>query len=245
MTGCLMLFSLFIYFRSSFSVSNRFNSVLFCSVPFQHKMAEQLAWSPTSHRQFFRERATDWHYHTSQSGLLHAGPCERGSRYRNFALTPMDVLEYLHVRQSPLDKTKLILSVGGHVRTVVDGPMKVAFGWWKEEDIEKIDIDEIGMRYVRAHTHLDSFIYALCLQENSRIHAHICTHTQPDAAGYEIDELIVLLRRLYSILTKLYAFDSGIIRSNLLQLSNSISTSIRWCWRHFLSEYSFAKRRKK
>jgi hypothetical protein len=137
--------------RSSFSSSI---PIRFVSVPFQQKMAQQLAWSPTSHRRMFRERATDWFYHTGQSGLLHAGPCERGSRYRNFALTPLDLFSYLHVKQSPLDKTKLILSVGEQVRTVVNGPMKVGLGWFQE----KIDIDEIGMRYVPC-THATRFIY--------------------------------------------------------------------------------------
>lgn len=85
---------------------------------------QQFAMTRTSHRRFFRERATDWFSYTGRSGLVHTGPCTSGSRYRNFALTRNDYGSYLEIRKSPLDDNKLILSIGGQIRTVVDGPMQ-------------------------------------------------------------------------------------------------------------------------
>jgi len=86
-------------------------------------MEQQLSMTGVSHRRVFRERVTDWFYYTSRLGLLHAGPCESGSRYRNSAFTRRDAESYLHVRQSPLDDSKLILLIGGQIRTVVNAPM--------------------------------------------------------------------------------------------------------------------------
>jgi len=106
-------------------------------------MREQIAIAPTSHREFFRTRATDWFYYTWQTGLLHAGPCDVGSRYRSFAITRRDKGSYLHIRKSPHDANKLILSVGGYVRTVVDGPMEIG----SRTPRTPVDIDETGKSF--------------------------------------------------------------------------------------------------
>jgi len=106
-------------------------------------MREQIAIAPTSHREFFRTRATDWFYYTWQTGLLHAGPCDVGSRYRSFAITRRDKGSYLHIRKSPHDANKLILSVGGYVRTVVDGPMEIG----SKTPRTPVDIDETGKSF--------------------------------------------------------------------------------------------------
>lgn len=78
----------------------------------------------TSHRQYFRERVTGWHSETNEVGLLHAGACEQGARYRKYAFLWIENGRYIDVMESPHDPSKLILSVEGQVRTVVNGPMQ-------------------------------------------------------------------------------------------------------------------------
>jgi uncharacterized protein (DUF1501 family)/uncharacterized protein (DUF1800 family) len=88
-------------------------------------VTEQFQTPITSHRQFFRERATSWQPYTGAGyGLLHAGPCKSGGRYRGFAIWEKDYESYLEIQKSPFDPTKLILMVGGEIRTVVDGPLQ-------------------------------------------------------------------------------------------------------------------------
>ena len=113
-------------------------------------MTKQFAETPTSHRKLFREKATTWFSYTGRSGLIHTGPCTTDARYRNFALLRTDYESYLEVRKSEFDDTKLILSVGGQIRTVVDGPMQ--YGIFKKgvaEDLTKINISMKGQRYVQ------------------------------------------------------------------------------------------------
>lgn len=120
-------------------------------------IAEQFTMPRTSHRRFFRERATDWFPVTTRLGLVHTGPCTSGTRYRNFAMLRNDHKTYLEVRKSPLDNNKLILTayetvdgVKGQVRTVVDGPMQ--YGTFKgngelKDPLVTIPIDRQGTRF--------------------------------------------------------------------------------------------------
>lgn len=122
---------------------------------------EQFAMERTSHRRFFRERATDWFSYTSRIGLLHTntGPCTTGTRYRNFALLRNDHNGYLEVRKSPLDVNKLILTfyetidaLEGQFRTIVDAPMQYGTYDRKGEivngELTTIPLTQQGTRYV-------------------------------------------------------------------------------------------------
>merc|ERR1712183_260681 len=103
----------------------------------------------TSHRQFFRERATHWHSYTGRYGLLHSGPCQTDARYRKFAFLSTDAKSYLEIQRSPIDASKLILRVGGELRTVVDGPFQ-----YINEDNSIVDVplnDNQIHRYVLVH----------------------------------------------------------------------------------------------
>merc|ERR1712100_296832 len=106
-------------------------------------LTEQFATPATSHRQFYRERLTNWYSYTGQGhGLLHAGPCKSGGRYRGFALLENDYDSILEIQKSPLDSNKLILSIGGEIRTVVDGPLQ----YGTTNTIEgTVDVGEAGI----------------------------------------------------------------------------------------------------
>lgn len=91
----------------------------------QEWVRDQLELPATSHRQFFRQRSTNWHAETTYHGLLRTGPCDEGARYRKFVFLAKDVKRFLTVATSPLDANKRILSVGGHVRSVIDGRVKI------------------------------------------------------------------------------------------------------------------------
>ena len=85
--------------------------------------------------------------------MIHTGPCTTDARYRNFALLRTDYESYLEVRKSEFDDTKLILSVGGQIRTVVDGPMQ--YGILKKgvaEDLTIINITKEGQMYVNVYS---------------------------------------------------------------------------------------------
>jgi hypothetical protein len=93
-------------------------------------LQDQIKMPLTSHRQYFRERVTGWHSETSEVGLLHTGACEKGARFRQYALLWIESGRFIDIEQSPYDEKKLILSVEGQVRTVVDGPLQ--FGTQRE-----------------------------------------------------------------------------------------------------------------
>ena len=78
----------------------------------------------SSHRAFFRERLTAWHSESSYHSLLHTNPCEAGARYRRYAFLPTDNDRFMDVSQSPYNSALTVLSVGGVVRTVVEGPVE-------------------------------------------------------------------------------------------------------------------------
>jgi hypothetical protein len=99
-------------------------------------VSAQLEYSPTSHRQFFRERSTSWHTETTYQGLLHAGPCEEGARYRKFVFLAKDAKRFLTIATSTIDTNKRVLSVGGHIRAVIDGRVKRG---WPEKILAVVD----------------------------------------------------------------------------------------------------------
>lgn len=76
----------------------------------------------TSHRAFFRQRLTHWHSEPSFHTLLHTGPCMEGARYRKYTFLHTDTDRMLKIATSPNNSSKLVLSVDGDVRTIVNGP---------------------------------------------------------------------------------------------------------------------------
>jgi len=90
-------------------------------------MEEQFNLNMTSHRQFYRERVSQWHYETNSMGLLNTGPCNQSAKYRRYAILSADDNRFVEVTESPYDPTKLILSVDGLVRTIVDGPFQYGY----------------------------------------------------------------------------------------------------------------------
>eukprot|EP00536_Pseudo-nitzschia_multiseries_P010764 jgi/Psemu1/204058/e_gw1.338.42.1 len=78
----------------------------------------------TSHRQFFRERANNFHSETTGMGTLDFGPCQQGARYRSFVFVPKDIGRYLTISSSSVNRNYKVLSVGGHVRSVIPGRVK-------------------------------------------------------------------------------------------------------------------------
>ena len=79
---------------------------------------EQQALPLTSHRKFFRERATMRTQRPDNMGI-HSHPCKRGARYRRYALTEVHIRTELEI--STDDPTgRKILSFGGEVLTVLN-----------------------------------------------------------------------------------------------------------------------------
>ena len=78
----------------------------------------QLALDPTSHRQYFRERVTDWHPETTTHGLLHTHPCNQGARYRAYAFTVGDDDRYVNITTNENGNREL--AIDGILRTVVE-----------------------------------------------------------------------------------------------------------------------------
>jgi hypothetical protein len=76
----------------------------------------QFSIQASSHRQVFRERVGQWHAETSEFGLIHTSPCEKGARYRMYSILMVDDNRYLSFQDSPHDPNKLLLFVDGKVR---------------------------------------------------------------------------------------------------------------------------------
>jgi hypothetical protein len=87
-------------------------------------LKDQLKLPVTSHRQFFRERATNLHPETTWMGTLSAGPCNAGARYRRFVFVPKDIGRTLTIETSPFDPSSKLLRLGGHLRSVIPGGVK-------------------------------------------------------------------------------------------------------------------------
>jgi hypothetical protein len=91
-------------------------------------IASQLEQPMTSHRAFWRERVTAWHSETNFHTLLHTDACSEGARYRKYAFITTDVERMVEFEQSDVDPSKIIVSVDGVVRTIVDGPIGTGSG---------------------------------------------------------------------------------------------------------------------
>ena len=73
----------------------------------------------TSHRQMFRQLMNArMEIATQQGAVTH--PCQKGTRYRRFALSSLDQGKFVDIKTIG---TKKILMVDGFVRTVVQGPL--------------------------------------------------------------------------------------------------------------------------
>jgi hypothetical protein len=77
----------------------------------------------TSHRAFWRSRATAWHPETQMSGTLFTSPCDSDARYRRYAFIEKDVNRYLKVSRTDSGNFALAVSTKldepGLLRTVV------------------------------------------------------------------------------------------------------------------------------
>ena len=76
----------------------------------------QMSLPATSHRQFFRERATSWHTEITFQGLLSTHPCSQDARYRKYAFARTDKERYVTIQSIG---SKRVLSINGQIRTVV------------------------------------------------------------------------------------------------------------------------------
>jgi len=180
-------------------------------------MKKQIVIAPSSHREFYRARATDWFYYTWQVGLLHTGPCDVGSRYRSFAVTQQDRNSYLNIRRSPLDANKLILSIGGYIRSVVDGPMEIG----RDSPRTPVDIDETGKNFYINNAFIEKDLQSIDLtfEDGSRSRSiHFDgrygiprVHFDTAHASY-LENLVVLLDNKYkNILTQYLPGDEEVI----------------------------------
>lgn len=79
---------------------------------------KQMSLPATSHRAFFRERATNWHFEATHAGLLHTGPCNKGARFRRFAFANPDKARIVTVSNVTNDGSKRIVSIDGEIRTI-------------------------------------------------------------------------------------------------------------------------------
>jgi hypothetical protein len=75
--------------------------------------------SITSHRAYFRERTNSRMESATRNGAV-THPCKKGSIYRRFAFSMKDDNKYLNITSVG---SKVILSIDGFVRTVVEGPI--------------------------------------------------------------------------------------------------------------------------
>ena len=78
----------------------------------------------TSHRAFFRQHLTHWHTETSYHSLLDTNACEKGARFRKYTFIHTDIDRMMQITTSPHNSSKVILSVDGQIRSIVDGPLQ-------------------------------------------------------------------------------------------------------------------------
>ncbi|KAL3914037.1 MAG: hypothetical protein SGARI_000341 [Bacillariaceae sp.] len=98
-------------------------------------MRQQFEDAPiSSHRQYYRERVTDWHGATSEFGLLQFEPCEVGARYRKYSFLKNDRDRWISFEQSPFDSNKAIMHVDERVVSVVDLPLGTGNNRWGVDD---------------------------------------------------------------------------------------------------------------
>ena len=88
-------------------------------------LQKQLDLPISSHRQFFRERANNFHSETTWMGTLSSGPCRSGARYRRFVFVAKDNRRTLTIAPSPIDKNYRVLMVGGKIRSVIPGRVNI------------------------------------------------------------------------------------------------------------------------
>lgn len=94
----------------------------------------------TSHRAFWRERMTAWHAESNFHTLLHTDACKEGARYRKYAFITTDYERFVSFAQSDVDSSKVIVSVDGIIRTIVDGP--VGCGYSSSIDVPNLPMGE-------------------------------------------------------------------------------------------------------
>jgi T5SS/PEP-CTERM-associated repeat protein len=94
-------------------------------------LAQQIDLPVTSHRAVFRNHMTHWHTESNYNTMLHTNACSTGARYRKYAFVSVDSERDLTIKTIPTgtNSSKVILSVDGERRTVVNGPVQC--GNWR------------------------------------------------------------------------------------------------------------------
>jgi T5SS/PEP-CTERM-associated repeat protein len=85
-------------------------------------LSQQFEMPVTSHRAVFRQHMTHWHSESNYNTLLHTNPCSAGARFRRYAFVSVDSDRELTITTT--SSSKVVLSVDGEKRTVVDGPVQ-------------------------------------------------------------------------------------------------------------------------
>lgn len=106
---------------------------------FKHWVTDQMNTSIvplSSHREFFRKRLNPRFDHIYSKGRPGPRPCDMNSRWRTFAFTTKDTIPGRVFTVSSLDSagvgngsngsTGYILKVDGHIRTVVNDPVRIS-----------------------------------------------------------------------------------------------------------------------
>lgn len=90
-------------------------------------LTEQFDLPVTSHRSVFRKHMTHWHSESNYNTLLHTNACSAGARFRRYAFVSVDLNRRLTIKTN--GSNKVVLSVDGEKRTVVNGPVQC--GTWQ------------------------------------------------------------------------------------------------------------------
>jgi hypothetical protein len=103
--------------------------------------------APTSHREFFRKHGNAQFERSSKYGQV-THPCQANAMLRKFALSYKHKDKFLEIA-TVLNGTKIALSVGGSVLTVVDAPVlfttsALGFTDTAMANLSSIDTDELA-----------------------------------------------------------------------------------------------------
>ncbi|KAL3922848.1 MAG: hypothetical protein SGILL_001983 [Bacillariaceae sp.] len=97
---------------------------------------EQFDLPASSHRQYFRERMTNWQPQTSEFGLVRAEPCDVGARFRKYTFLKTDRDRWVSFEESPFDSNKVLLYMNGVLANVLEKPIQ----YEKDKVLHDLDI---------------------------------------------------------------------------------------------------------
>ncbi|KAL3921613.1 MAG: hypothetical protein SGILL_002661 [Bacillariaceae sp.] len=89
-------------------------------------MEQQFGLPASSHRQYYRERVTNWHGATGEQGLLKNSPCDEGARFRKYVFLKTDRDRYVTFQDSPYDSTKVVMYINTVLVSVINTPVEWA-----------------------------------------------------------------------------------------------------------------------